>query len=127
MFKCERCSKVFEKRPRLLRHVSTVHAEKRERKRGAPESAGAAERNSAEGGSNKKQKLTQQPLGDRWPEQQLVVVTGTAGDVLPWSSRQDMMFLAPVVVCGVAIPRGWNSRSACGLLGLDPDCLRETR
>ena len=127
MYKCEHCNREFGKRLHLLRHVNKVHAEKKGKKREAPEATGAEDHTSTGESSSKTRKIEQKPLGDRWPEQQLVVVTGTAGDILPWSSQQDMMILAPAVMCGVAIPRGWNSRSACGLLGIDPSCLRRTR
>ena len=127
MYECEHCNREFKKRLHLLRHVHKVHAEKKGNKREAPEATGAEDRTSTGESSSKTRKIDQKPLGDRWPEQQLVVVTGTVGDILPWSSQQDMMILAPAVMCAVAIPRGWNSRSACGLLGVDPSQLRRIR
>ena len=110
----------------LLRHVNTVHASRKGQKREAPDATEAEDRDGSSESSSKMKKTEQKPLGDRWPEQQLVMVTGTIGDILPWSSRQDLMVLAPTVMCAVAIPRGWNSRSACGLWGVDPGAVKES-
>lgn len=127
MYECESCHKEFKKRLHLLRHVNTVHASRKGQKREAPDATEAEDRDGSSESSSKMKKTEQKPLGDRWPEQQLVMVTGTIGDILPWSSRQDLMVLAPTVMCAVAIPRGWNSRSACGLWGVDPVQLRKAR
>ena len=124
MFVCEQCKKEFNKRLHVLRHVQRVHAVRKGTKREATEADGHGDEGAS---SSKARKAEQKPLGDRWPTQQLVVLTGNIGDVLPWSSKQDMMLLAPAVLCAVAIPRGWNSKSACGLMGVDAQQLRRAR
>ena len=127
MYVCEQCEKEFNKRLHLLRHVQRVHAVRKGTKREASEATEADDHGNV-GESNSKARTTEQkPLGDRWPKQQLVMLTGTIGDILPWSSQQDMMLLAPAVLCAVAIPRGWNSKSACGLMGVDARQLRRAR
>ena len=125
MYACEKCKKEFNKRLHLLRHVQQVHAVRKGTKREAPEATEADE--NASKSNSKARKMEQKPLGDRWPKQQLVMLTGTVGDIVPWSSQQDMMLLAPAVLCAVAIPRGWNSKSACGLMGVDARQLRRAR
>ena len=127
MYVCEKCKKEFNKRLHLLRHVQQVHTVRKGAKREASEATEADDHGNVGESNSKARKTEQKPLGDRWPKQQLVMLTGTIGDILPWSSQQDMMLLAPAVLCTVAIPRGWNSKSACGLMGVDARQLRRAR
>lgn len=127
MYVCEQCEKEFNKRLHVLRHVQRVHAVRKGTKREASEATETDGHGNVGASSSKARKTEQKSLGDRWPKQQLVVLTGTIGDILPWSSQQDMMLLAPAILCAVAIPRGWNSKSACGLMGVDARQLRRAR
>ena len=127
MYECESCHKEFKKRLHLLRHVNTVHVSRKGHKREASDATEVEDPDDSSARSSKMKKTEQTLLGDRWPEQQLMMVTGTIGDILPWSSQQDLMVLAPSIMCAVAIPKGWNSKSACGLWGIDKLQLKLAR
>ena len=114
MHVCTKCGKKFKQRQHLICHNGRVHPDKR------PDNLEDAKstRRSKEG---RKQELP----GDQWPDnQQLVLTTGKAGDLLPWSSQHNVMLLAPSAVCGVLVPKKWTPTMACGILGVSKRTLR---
>ena len=121
MHVCTKCGKKFKQRQHLIRHNGRVHPDKR------PDNLENAKstRRSKEG--RKRQREEELP-DDHWPDnQQLVLATGKAGDLLPWSSRHNVMLLAPSAVCGVVVPKKWTSTMACGAMGISKETLRGTR
>ena len=121
MHVCTKCGKKFKQRQHLIRHNGRVHPDKR------PDNLEDAKstRRSKEG--RKRQREEELP-DDHWPDnQQLVLATGKAGDLLPWSSRHNVMLLAPSAVCGVVVPKKWTSTMACGAMGISKETLRGTR
>ena len=118
---CKQCGKKFEHRQHLARHRSKVHPPSR------PDTTGDTTRTQGSKESRKRPHEDELP-GDYWPgSQQLVIATGQAGDLLPWSSQDNIMLLAPSAVCGVLVPRKWTSVMACGILGVSRRTLRGIR
>ena len=97
MHVCKLCGKKFERRQHLARHRNQVHPPKNTD--GNHTCAQGSER-------DRKQPRRDEFPGDYWPSsQQVVVATGQAGDLLPWSSQNNLMLLAPSAVCGVLVPQ----------------------
>ena len=124
MFVCSKCGKEFEHRRHMFRHRSKVHPDKTVTD---PEGSEPVKQRAGEEG--RKRRLEKEGLpGDQWPaKQQLVLTTGNTGDILPWSSKHNIMLLAPSAVCGVIVPRKWTPTMACGALGISRETLKETR
>ena len=118
---CTQCGKKFEQRQHLAHHRSKVHPLSR------PDTTGDTTPTKGSEGSRKRSHEEELP-GDYWPDsQQLVIATGKAGDLLPWSSQDNIMLLAPSAVCGVLVPRKWTPAMACGILGVSRRTLRGIR
>ena len=114
---CKKCGKDFEKRQHLVRHDARVHPPAR------PDGPGDA-KSTREGEGEHQQPGDGSLPGDRWPDQQLVLATGKAGDLLPWSSQNNIMLLGPAAVTGVLVPRKWTPVMALGVLGVTKKKLR---
>ena len=127
MYECESCHKEFKKRLHLLRHVNTVHASRKGQKREAPDATEAKDRDGSSESSSKMKKTGAETAGR--PLARAATGDGDRDHRRHFTLVQpaDLMVLAPTVMCAVAIPRGWNSRSACGLWGVDPVQLRKAR
>ena len=118
---CVQCGKKFEKRQHLARHRGRVHPPSRPDTPEDTQSTKESER------GHKRPREEGLP-GDHWPDsKQLVIATGKAGDLLPWSSQQNIMLLAPSAVCGVLVPRKWTPAMTCGILGVSRRTLRGIR
>ena len=112
MHLCKKCDKKFERRSHLARHLSIVHQTKAASKAGADQK------------SRKEPSECRLP-GDHWPRsQQVVVATGQAGDIIPWSSDENLLLLAPSGICGVHVPEQWRTSMVMGILGITKETLR---
>ena len=120
MHTCAKCGKKFEKRQHLVRHDGRVHPTTRP---DSSEDTGSTREN--EGG--RKRPREESLPGDHWPDKQLVLATGKAGDLLPWSSQHNIMLLAPAAVSGVLVPKKWTPAMACGVMGVSRRTLRGIR
>ena len=119
MHLCKQCGKKFERRQHLARHRSNVHP---------PKDANGDNTRAQGSKKDRKRPHGDELPGDYWPSsQQVVVATGQAGDLLPWSSQDNIMLLAPSAVCGVLVPRNWTSSMACGIMGVSRKTLRGIR
>ena len=119
MHVCKLCGKKFERRQHLARHRNQVHLPKNTD--GNHTCAQGSER-------DRKQPRRDEFPGDYWPSsQQVVVATGQAGDLLPWSSQNNLMLLAPSAVCGVLVPKNWTSSMVCGIMGISRKTLKGIR
>ena len=119
MHVCKLCGKKFERRQHLARHRNQVHPPKNTD--GNHTCAQGSER-------DRKQPRRDEFPGDYWPSsQQVVVATGQAGDLLPWSSQNNLMLLAPSAVCGVLVPKNWTSSMVCGIMGISRKTLKGIR
>lgn len=119
MHVCKLCGKRFERRQHLARHRNQVHPPKNTD--GNHTCAQGSER-------DRKQPRRDEFPGDYWPSsQQVVVATGQAGDLLPWSSQNNLMLLGPSAVCGVLVPKNWTSSMVCGIMGISRETLKGIR
>ena len=119
MHVCKLCGKKFERRQHLARHRNQVHPPKNTD--GNHTCARGSKR-------DRKQPRRDEFPGDYWPSsQQVVVATGQAGDLLPWSSQNNLMLLAPSAVCGVLVPKNWTSSMVCGIMGISRKTLKGIR
>ena len=119
MHVCKLCGKKFERRQHLAHHRNQVHPPKNTD--GNDTCAQGSER-------DRKQPRRDEFPGDYWPSsQQVVVATGQAGDLLPWSSQNNLMLLAPSAVCGVLVPKNWTSSMVCGIMGISRKTLKGIR
>ena len=119
MHVCKLCGKKFERCQHLARHRNQVHPPKNTD--GNHTCAQGSER-------DRKQPRRDEFPGDYWPSsQQVVVATGQAGDLLPWSSQNNLMLLAPSAVCGVLVPKNWTSSMVCGIMGISQKTLKGIR
>ena len=106
MHLCKQCGKKFKRRQHLARHRSKVHPPP------STDTNGGTTR--AQGSKENCKRTHEDELpGDYWPSsQQVVIATGQAGDLLPWSSEDNIMLLAPSAICGVLVPKKWTSAMA---------------
>lgn len=119
MHVCKLCGKKFERRQHLARHRNQVHSPKNTD--GNHTCAQGSKR-------DRKQPRRDEFPGDYWPSsQQVVVATGQAGNLLPWSSQNNLMLLAPSAVCGVLVPKKWTSSMVCGIMGIKRETLKGIR
>lgn len=121
MHLCKQCGKKFKRRQHLARHRSKVHPHP------STDTNGGTTR--AQGSKENRKRTHEDELpGDYWPSsQQVVIATGQAGDLLPWSSEDNIMLLAPSAICGVLVPKKWTSAMACGIMGVSRKTLRGIR
>lgn len=108
VFTCKICGREFARKNNMKRHKKSVHdrirADTTTRKN---ESTTAPER---------------PPDGPR-----AVVLTKTAGDLVPWTGNNNLLLLSPAVICGIVVPRNWSSDTARGMAGLDRNLLQQYR
>ena len=119
MHVCKLCGKKFERRQHLARNRNQVH----------PPKNTDGNHTCAQGSERDRKQLRRDEFpGDYWPSsQQVVVATGQAGDLLPWSSQNNLMLLAPSAVCGVLVPKNWTSSMVCGIMGISRKTLKGIR
>ena len=119
MHVCQLSGKKLERRRHLARRCKRTYSPKDTKKADAR----------AQGSKkNPEQPQREERPGDFGPSSQRVVVaTGQAGDLLPWSSQNNLMLLAPSAVCGVLVPKNWTSSMVCGIMGISRKTLKGIR
>ena len=120
---CKICNKQFVRPRNLRRHQEKVHDKIKWKCQVCSKEFGRAESLKRHQASHERNDM--HLLGDRFTTQRFLLAAGEVGDILPWSSSENVMLIAPSAVCGITIPRSWSRAMACRLLHVTPESLRQ--
>ena len=115
---CKICNKQFVRPRNLRRHQEEVHHKIKWKCQVCSKEFGRAESLKRHQASHERNDM--HLLGDRFTTQRFLLAAGKVGDILPWSSSENVMLIAPSAVCGITIPRSWSRAMACRVTACHP-------